>query len=179
MKIARKKLVTGPTKPGYIIDRSLIRGQEINPFGCVDVLIDTVFYKHRLYSFPVNFRWFHFTEREKDGRRFQRKERSTQKSRSKCWVAKKIGSLEKETVDPQVKVAVLNNEERGVTVIASGRDEGTLVQFLTVGGFVKSFFFFSNSFSFVSIINLIVMDLGILVPTDCLTKDDVLTMSLD
>lgn len=73
----------------------------------------------------------------------------------------------------------MNNEERGVTVIASGRDEGTLVQFLTVGGFVKSFFFFSNSFSFVSIINLIVMDLGILVPTDCLTKDDVLTMSLD
>lgn len=66
----------------------------------------------------------------------------------------------------------MNNEERGVTVIASGRDEGTLVQFLTVGGFVK--FFFSNSFSFVSIINLIVMDLGILVPTDCLTKDDVI-----
>lgn len=66
MKIARKKLVTGPTKPGYIIDRSLIRGQEINPFGCVDVLIDTVFYKHRLYSFPVNFRWFHFTERERE-----------------------------------------------------------------------------------------------------------------
>lgn len=68
MKIARKKLVTGPTKPGYIIDRSLIRGQEINPFGCVDVLIDTVFYKHRLYSFPVNFRWFHFTERERERR---------------------------------------------------------------------------------------------------------------
>lgn len=55
--------LTGSAKPGLIVYR-LVRGQEIHPFGCVDVLEQFVFHKFPLQSLPIDLRGFHCSHEE-------------------------------------------------------------------------------------------------------------------
>lgn len=67
-KERKKKNFTGSAKPGFIINMDFIRSQQIDPFGCIDILINLIFNKHRLYYVPVNFGWLHCTKRKREFR---------------------------------------------------------------------------------------------------------------
>ena len=53
--------ITGSAKPRFVIDRVVERGQEVEPFGGVDVLVELVFYESPLQVLPVDFSGLHYT----------------------------------------------------------------------------------------------------------------------
>lgn len=53
--------ITGSAKPRFVIDRVVERGQEVEPFGGVDVLVELVFYESPLQVLPVDFCGLHYT----------------------------------------------------------------------------------------------------------------------
>jgi hypothetical protein len=55
---------TRSAKPGFII-YGIFRSKEIKPFGCIYVLIQSIFYKDRIYSLPIYFFRFHCREEKK------------------------------------------------------------------------------------------------------------------
>jgi hypothetical protein len=55
---------TRSAKPGFII-YGIFRSKEIKPFGCIYLLIQSIFYKDRVYSLPIYFFRFHCREETK------------------------------------------------------------------------------------------------------------------
>lgn len=66
-KMAEKNL-TGSAKPGVVVGEKggVIWGQEIDPFGGVDVLVEFVFYEFPLQSLPIDLRGFHCCSQERE-----------------------------------------------------------------------------------------------------------------
>ena len=61
----KKRRDTRSAEPGFMVNGVFnLKGQKINPFGSVDVLINAVLDKSGVYSLPIDFCWFH-RERER------------------------------------------------------------------------------------------------------------------